>query len=82
MGANHIGLIAEWAPAVEAYRAAGTHFYWVIEDGEELPFPAEEDYFGGYKRFRDLSNCYSRIRPQRSATRSPTSPACSMRSAP
>lgn len=61
---NYIGLIAEWAPAVEAYRAAGTDFYWDTDEDEDLPFPAEEDYLSGFKRFQDLRNCYARIRPQ------------------
>jgi hypothetical protein len=51
VGVRYIGLIVEWAPAVEAYRAAGTGFYWDwdTDEGDELPFPAEEDYLSGYR---------------------------------
>jgi hypothetical protein len=63
MGVNFIGLIAEWAPAVEAYRASGTDFYWDTDEDAELPF-ADEDYLGGFKRLMDLSNCYLKISPE------------------
>jgi hypothetical protein len=63
MGVSFIGLIAEWAPAVEAYRASGTDFYWDTEEDAEIPF-AEEDYVGGFKRFLDLSSFYLKIQPE------------------
>jgi hypothetical protein len=59
MSVQIIALFADWEPAVEAYRAFGTDFYWgLFERGiEEPPFAGVED-FGGFKRFLDTSGFY------------------------
>ncbi|MFG3342351.1 hypothetical protein [Glycomyces sp. NPDC048151] len=58
MSVEIIALFADWGPAVEAYRASGTDFYWdPFQRGEEPSF-AEVHDLGGFKRFLRTESFY------------------------
>lgn len=67
MSVEIIALIADWEPAVEAYRASGTDFYWdPFERGETPPF-AEVHDLGGFKRFLQTQSFYLDIEEELAA---------------
>jgi hypothetical protein len=60
MSVEIIALIADWQPAVEAYRSSGTDFYFELDEDEEPPF-AEVDDLGGFKRFLNTESFYYKL---------------------